>query len=124
MSAGEYQVKKVLNEMKIEHVYDASYELKNPDTGAWLRWDFNIECKNTHLFIEFDGKQHFVAQEHFGGEAQLKKQQANDQLKNEYCAQHGYPLLRIPYTEYGNIRQLVSAFIIEHSDWDGDNRDN
>ena len=37
--------------------------------------------------------------------------QRRDELKNEWVADNSYALLRIPYTEFENILELVRAFV-------------
>ena len=57
-----------------------------------------------YKLIEFDGRQHF-----FGPDAKwshsdsLETIKFRDNLKNEYCVKNNISLLRIPYTEIGNI---------------------
>ena len=122
-SAGELKIMNTLKEMGIEYEFDSSYQLKN-ENGKLLRWDFIIKTKNEPLFIEYDGRAHFMPV-NFGGisqekaESNLIKQQAHDKLKNDYCNENGYLLLRIPYTQFGNIPQLLTEFICENSDWEG-----
>ena len=119
-SSGEVKIKKILNEMKIDYHYNTSYELKN-EKNNYLRWDFILDCDEP-LFIEYDGKQHFEPQR-FGG---ISKEQANeafekqkkyDKLKDDYCNEKGYLLLRIPYTAYKNIEILICDFIQENTNW-------
>jgi len=111
--------------MKIEHTMRTTYELKNVD-GNWLEWDCMIKYDEKILYVEFDGEQH-VRPVCFGGisqeraEANFTKQKKHDELKNKYCADNNYPLLRIPHTQFGNIPQLITEFICEHTSWDGAN---
>jgi len=119
-SAGEFQIMKTLDEMGMPYEYNQSHELKS-DKG-WLRWDFIIQTTDDPLFIEYDGKQHFEPVR-FGGiseERALKafeRQKKYDKLKNDYCDENGYLLLRIPYTEYENIHAKVVEFIRTNTDW-------
>ena len=119
-SSGEYKIKQVLNEMIVEYEFDSSYEVKS-DKG-YLRWDFIINTENEPLFIEYDGKQHFIPCQ-FGGMTKEKAQEAfekqkkYDKIKDDYCTENGYLLLRIPYTEYGNINKIVADFVIQNTDW-------
>ena len=118
-SSGEVKIKKVLNEMKIDYEYDSSHEVRS-DKGL-LRWDFIINGDEP-LFIEYDGKQHYEPQR-FGGmskeraEKAFEKTKKYDKLKDDYCNDNGYLLLRIPYTEYKNIETLVVDFIQENTNW-------
>ena len=120
ISAGELTVMKALDNMKIEYTQEAS-ELKNEDDN-WLRFDFKIVSGMKTLYIEYDGRQH-TRPVQFGGmsedqaQAAFEKCQHHDDLKNKWCAEHDHPLLRIPYTQFGNIAQLITEFMTEHTDW-------
>lgn len=70
-----------------------------------LPFDFYIPSKN--LCIEFDGEQHYRANNYFGGEEKLKVTQKRDEIKNEYCRDNGINLLRIPYRELDNIEKIL-----------------
>jgi len=117
-SAGEFQVMKTLNEMGLSYDYNSSFELKG-DTNKFLRWDFVVKTGDEPLFIEYDGMQHFKAIRHFGGEKKFMRQQKYDKLKDDFCLENGYLLLRIPYTDFPNIHQIVSKFIISNTLWSG-----
>ena len=118
-SSGEVKIKKVLNEIKIDYEYSTTHEVRSEK--ELLRWDFVINGDEP-LFIEYDGKQHFEPVK-FGGISQEKaseafrKQKKYDKLKDDYCNDNGYLLLRIPYTEYENIEKLVVEFIRDNTNW-------
>ena len=104
---------KVLDDLKMPYAYDQSHGgLK--DTGH-LRWDFRI-LSDEPIFIEYDGEFHYFPIRKGGmtqQEAQnnLESTQRRDKIKDDYCKENGLLLLRIPYWDKGNIKQLVSAFI-------------
>jgi len=62
-----------------------------------LRFDFYLPEHN--ICIEFDGEQHFISKEFFGGDEKLKYLQNNDRIKNEYCKNNDINLIRIRYDE-------------------------
>ena len=64
-----------------------------------LKFDFVIfdDDNNIIQIIETDGKQHYEANNFFGGEEGFKITQLRDNIKNEYCESHNIPLLRLPY---------------------------
>jgi uncharacterized Zn-finger protein len=123
-SAGECKIEDCLIDMKIEHTMRTTYELKN-EADNWLEWDCMITYNDKILFIEYDGIQHVIPRR-FGGISQdvafanFTKQIKHDDLKNKYCSDNNYPLLRIPHTQFGNIAQLITEFICKHTTWDGD----
>lgn len=74
-----------------------------------LPFDFYVD--NTFC-IEYDGEQHFIPNDYFGGEEAFKIRQYHDQLKNEYCQLHNIPLLRLDYTmTTEQIEQTIMNFI-------------
>lgn len=75
-----------------------------------LAFDFWLHDHN--MLIEFDGIQHFIPIEYFGGEIAYNKYKANDRLKDEYCIQKGIKLLRIDYRDLNNIDYILSKNII------------
>lgn len=75
-------------------------------------------CKNKHvlpfdflvfdqLLIEFDGGQHFMSVDYFGGRDGFKYRRCNDEIKNQYCIDNNIPLIRIPYWEKDNIEYIL-----------------
>ena len=64
-----------------------------------LKFDFVIfdDDNNIIQIIETDGKQHYEANNFFGGEEGFKITQLRDNIKNEYRESHNIPLLRLPY---------------------------
>jgi len=113
-STGERAIMDVLNSMKVEYKFDQPFEVKDKNL---LRWDFRIKTETEPLFIEYDGKQHFDSIPFFGGDIKLKQTKKRDDIKNKFCLENGYLLLRIKYTEFNNIKKLVSDFIIENTSW-------
>lgn len=80
-----------------------------------LRYDFAVYHKGELLtLIEYDGEQHFIALDFFGGEDYLLKTQEHDRLKNEYAEQNNIPILRIPYNKYDSIDEILDIYISDH----------
>jgi very-short-patch-repair endonuclease/Zn ribbon nucleic-acid-binding protein len=75
-----------------------------------LRFDFFIKEKNT--VIEFDGQQHFSPIEIFGGDEQYRKNIIKDNIKNKYCEEKNIKLIRIPFTEIENIKEILKLKLI------------
>ena len=119
-SSGEYRVMQVLENMRIEYQHNTSHEVKSTNL---LQWDFMIDYKNTKLFIEYNGKQHYEPV-NFGGISMeratenFRKQQIHDQIKTDYCTENDYPLLWISHKD--NVEDSVRKFIIDNTNWDGD----
>ena len=79
-----------------------------------LPFDNMIEACN--MLIEFDGGQHFESNEFFGGKTAYTKQRKHDVIKNKFCLENNYLLLRIAHTEIDYIEQLIGRAIYMHSE--------
>jgi hypothetical protein len=103
----------------INYFYNQPYD--NVRDKSLLRFDFRLETTGEPIFIEFDGAFHYhpirKSSEMTPEEAEIKLAQIKlrDTIKNEYCNDNGFLLLRIPYWEKNNINQIVSDFIAEHT---------
>jgi len=107
-SKGENKVADFLIKNRIkfetEHMFEDLKDKKH------LRFDFYLPEYN--ICIEYDGKQHFKPAT-FGGiskeraEENLKICQKRDKMKTEYCKENGITLIRIPYTEFDNIKKIL-----------------
>lgn len=94
-SSGEQTIEFLLTDLEYEFVTQKTFNDCVDKTK--LRYDFYVESLN--LLIEYDGKQHFVAVDYFGGEKALKGVQRRDAIKNKYAEDNGINLLRIRYDE-------------------------
>lgn len=79
-------------------------ELKS-ESGATLRYDFYIPSRN--LLIEFNGEQHYVPKEIFGGKREFRIRKHHDWLKRRYAEKHELKLLIIPYTRFNIIEEIL-----------------
>ena len=102
-SAGEKMIGYWLNQHSIE--YEKQKTFNGCKNHRNLRYDFYLP--NQNILIEYDGRQHFKPIECFGGEISFEKQQINDKVKTEYAIKNNYKLLRIPYSEYKNISEIL-----------------
>lgn len=104
-SRGEEKIAKILSNNQINFTTQYTFsDLKGINNGV-LSFDFAIFDKKKQLWglVEYQGIQHYKSREYFGGEEQLKIQQANDQKKEEYCLNNHLFLIKIPYKDYNNI---------------------
>lgn len=79
-----------------------------------------LECKNVFCLpfdfylpdynacIEYDGQQHFMEIDFFGGKEGYIKRKRNDSIKNVFCEDNNILLLRIKYNE--NIVDVLNNF--------------
>jgi len=94
-SKGEEQVKLFLENNNIN--YSRQHKFEGCVYKNKLPFDFYLPDYN--MCIEYDGIQHFVSSEFFGGEEKLKYIQNNDKIKNEYCNDNNIRLIRIKYNK-------------------------
>jgi very-short-patch-repair endonuclease len=107
MSSGEYTIKGILEAMSIHFIREMRFaDCKDSNT---LPFDFYLP-QHTAV-IEYDGLQHFEAVEYFGGQETFEYTQRHDQIKNAYCAANNIRLLRIKYTDFEKVEDLIREFI-------------
>lgn len=75
-----------------------------------LLFDFYIESLN--LCIEYDGKQHFNEDCHFGKRDKLEERTKRDKIKNQYCKDNKIFLLRIScFLDFKYHEELISTIL-------------
>lgn len=107
-SKGEVSITKFLETNQIDYQREFSFsDLPNK------RFDFYLPQENT--IIEFDGEQHFIANDFFGGDQGFKETQRRDREKNIFCLKNNIALYRIPYYDLTNINQILYEIFKEKS---------
>lgn len=105
-SAGAATVEQWLKNNHIDYI--AEYSFSDLKDKSLLRFDFYI--KNTNVLIEFQGEQHYyfipfskdyTEDDYLAG---LKR----DEMKREYCKQHNYKEIEIPYWDIDKIDKYLS----------------
>lgn len=115
-SKGEVKIEKWLLKHNINYI--SQYSFEDCKHEKKLKFDFAIINKNNQvkLLIEYDGKQHFGLGLFSSDEEEMMKQynrvQQSDFTKNEYCFKKGIALLRIPYSRYRNIDDILSNILL------------
>lgn len=95
-SIGEARIEEILRDLHISYTAQATFDtLINPKTGKKLLCDFYLPDKN--MVIEFDGRQHYQESPQWGGKTRVVESMYYDGIKNDWCAQHGITMVRIPY---------------------------
>ena len=107
-SKGEEEVERHL--LKNNTNFEAQKTFDNCKYKKLLRFDFYLPDYN--ICIEFDGIQHFQPTQFAGmsskyAEKAFVKTKKNDSIKNRYCEDNGIKLIRIPYTEFDNIEEIL-----------------
>lgn len=94
-SKGEMLIVKYLTDNNIE--FEQQYTFENLRMKRKLKCDFYLPKHNS--IIEFNGSQHYIPVERFGGEEGLKRTQNSDELKRNFCIENQIKLLEIKYNE-------------------------
>lgn len=109
VSAGAFQVIQFLRARKIPYMREVRFDtccMTRPLPFDFIVYDCNGSPRRA---IEYNGQQHYMPFEMFGGEERLQQQQAADKLKAEWCEAHGIELITIKYDEDVDAR-LTSVF--------------
>ncbi len=98
-SRGEIKISEILS--MNDFVFESEYIFPDLTTssGRPLRFDFCVfdDDGNVDFLIEYQGIQHYQAQDRFGGKKGLFRQKYNDNQKRIYCAKNNITLIAIPY---------------------------
>lgn len=113
-SKGELKIEKWLKNNNIE--YKRQKKFKKCKLKRMLPFDFYLLKQN--ICIEYDGRQHYKPIDFAGegakwAEENLKQQQQNDQVKNDYCKENNIKLIRIPYWDFDNIEEILEKEILK-----------
>ena len=95
ISRGNVKIAELLDEANIN--YEVEKTFKDCIDKKELPFDFYI---NNQYIIEYDGKQHFDKKTIFDYEYTHN----HDLIKSKWCKDNNIPLIRIPYTEYDNLK--------------------
>ena len=124
ISYGDHAIMTTLYDMRVGFIYNCSHELKSSPKGKYLIWDFQVSYEGKRIgFIEYEGRHHFEPASFNGSYNEekalkrLKETKKRDRMKDEYCKKNNISLLRIPYTNFGSINQIVAKWVIDNSNW-------
>lgn len=92
-SHGEQEVENYLVDNEISYI--PQYRINGK--GRKFKIDFYLPDYNT--FIEYNGEQHYIPKEYFGGQVAFEKQINRDKLLKEYCNENGIKLITISYKQ-------------------------
>lgn len=105
-SLGENRVKRFLDNSHF--LYIQQYKILNENLFCQQKKmfvDFYLPQQN--VIIEFNGAQHYVSVDYFGGDKTFERQQNRDLALRQYCEEHKIKLIEIPYTEINNIESIL-----------------
>lgn len=121
-SKGELMIEKLLKENGFNYKHNSTFKELTEATNRQLRFDFIVynEDKSVKCFIEFDGRQHIYGPDtqHWSRTTDtLNNIKERDLLKNNFCKDKGYILIRIPYYKLNlTIEELFSDKFIYKGD--------
>ena len=95
-SKGELFIKNILDKNNIR--YEKEYKID--DSKYWdniIRVDFAVQYDNKLHFIEYNGIQHYIPIDYFGGELRFNQQKNRDNQLRLYCKDKNIPLFEIKY---------------------------
>ena len=96
-SKGEDKIRECLDKLEIKYTKEKTIKIKDRN----LRFDFYLD--GFSIFIEFDGIQHFIERDYFGGSDYFKRIKENDSLKDEWIKINKLKIIRINYKELNKI---------------------
>ena len=101
-SHGEETIYTLLKNNNILFQQEYIFKKEKLSTGGYPRFDFFV---NNQYVIEYDGEQHFNAENHgWNNKNNLKIIQIRDLEKNKICQKFNIPIIRIPYTHLKNLK--------------------
>lgn len=113
-SRGEKEIAKVLDDFKVQ--YKRGYKINECRDSGVLPFDFAILSKDQLIgLIEFNGIQHYIPIDFFGGEIEFNQLQRRDNIKKEFCLLNNIPLRIISYEEISMIEENIKSFLYELS---------
>ena len=88
-------------------------DLINPRTGANLKLDFWLPDHN--MAIEYDGGHHLTANNHYhdGCKKSFKSQLARDHIKDKWCKNKDFTMLRIKCNEDTQIYRTLKRALVK-----------
>lgn len=109
-SKGEAAISLWLDEQGIEYEREYSFNGLTGVGGELLRFDFVVKNKcEIVALIEYDGEFHF--KKVYEGDG-FEKIREHDLRKNKYCVDKGFLLIRIPYTRFDEIGDILENKIL------------
>lgn len=103
-------MKKIIDYLNCHNI-DFILEYRIDDCRSTYPLPFDIYLTQQDILIEFDGQQHFMALEHWGGIDGLIERKIHDTMKNYYCQQNNLNLIRIAYYELNEIEQILEELL-------------
>lgn len=113
-SKGEMRIAEYLKSHNIN--FEEQKRFANCVDRDMLPFDFYLPEKN--ILCEFDGRHHMMPVDFAGrgkewAESEFERIKNHDAIKDKFCKENNIKLIRIPYTEYVNITQILDRELKE-----------
>lgn len=106
-SHGELEIRQHLDSKGVHYIQQ--YKFSNCRNIKPLPFDFYIPELNT--CIEYNGQQHYLPVDYFGGNSGYMARKKNDEIKRSFCDENGISLVIIPYWEFTEIGGVIDGII-------------
>ena len=108
-SKGERKVSSFLRKNKLPFKFQYKFNDLRGINNQKLRFDFSVfnEDGSLKCLIEYDGQYHYKVVD--GDVNSYQELLEHDRRKNEYCHVNNIELIRIPYTHYNLINEILSV---------------
>ncbi len=108
-SKGAKKIINFLNNNNIEYIREKNF----PKCKYKSRLYFDFYIKERNLCIEYDGAQHFKKVPWWHKtEKDFEVVKIRDKIKTKFCKREGINLLRIPYTKFNQVEEILSKELI------------
>lgn len=115
MSSWEVLIRNMLDDNNVNFI--PQYTFDDCTHINKLKFDFALfdENKNLLCLIEYDGLQHEMPIDFFGGDEGFELTKIRDSIKNKYCQESNIPLYRINYTySVQDIKEEIKNILNTH----------
>lgn len=109
VSKGEKRIEEFLKSHNLNYYKEYTFDDLVGKNNRKLKFDFAVLQNNDVILIEYDGEQHFKPK---FGENEFERTKRNDKIKNDYCKNKNLMLIRIPYTQFDDIENILLKTLI------------
>lgn len=110
-SLGEKMIARILRSFGVH--FDREVSFKDARAKGRLRYDFRFDIGARKYAIEFDGKQHGIAVNFYGGIPQMIATNIRDKIKNAYSKENDITLVRIKSLDYKRAESKILELVID-----------
>jgi hypothetical protein len=104
LSKGEIKISKILEDANIKYISQKKFD---DCIGNKHKLLFDFYLTDLNICIEYDGMQHFLPVKAWGGLERFEKVKKFDRIKNKFCKLKKIKLIRIPYTKFNKIEEIL-----------------